>query len=497
MTERCPFSATDRLHRRNPSHERGALKKRIAVAADLLETTRQADLQPLVAPSGVAVFQNFSQIRAELKRKFSEEHIRLFAQPNADPATGDVQWYSPVGGIRRRLSELDSKTRARVEAKLAPLINEISTHADQLQKSGNEIDRLMGSNLAQALEIPSEDHIFVVEDQPIIAAWGHVPRGPATPIRLLMALADRALNQPQIPDPLDNKGQTRVEEQLVPANLKSAAQAQIQRSLGRDGDPARYRLVVSSTTFRSLPFVSTNVAWLSTLLWALFILILFIIGYLLLKYCAIGWPVARDDIRHAIINFCDGPAVIASVPAVPDNPRQGALLDKLRQLERSIEEKRRACAVDSRRNADSTRRPADGRSRVEREGGRIGAVNLILTWNTDDDLDLHVRCPDGSHIYFANQRSCGAVLDVDRNMSQNTLSVEPVENIYWDEAGAAPGEYVVEVDRYKSRSSGSQTSRFRIELRINGRQVEVRDGTIEGEKSPKQVFTFKLPYGPR
>lgn len=465
------------------------------MATDLLETTRQADLQPLMAPSGIAVYKNFASLRAELKRSLSEEHVGLFAQPNADPATGDIQWYAPVSGVARRLNELDAKTRASVESRLAPLIKDISTHADQLLQSGSEQVRLMGGNLAQALEIPDESHIFVIGDQPVVAAWGHVPRGPATPIRLLVALAQRALEP--TPPPAVESAQPPSQDTAPPppaARPQPATQAQVQQAPADDGGPARYRLLVSPNTFRSVPAIATGIAWLSALLWALFTLLLLIIGYLLLKYCAIGLPGSANDIRTAIFNFCDLPAVAANLPANTDYSRQASLLAKLNQLELSIEAKRRACHAQTRPDASRPTTTPEASSRLQREHGQVGAVNLILTWNTDDDLDLHVRCPDGTQIFFANQRACGAVLDVDQNMADNSVTREPVENIFWADTNAVPGEYTVWVDRYKSRSSGDQATNFRVELRINNQQVESHDGRIDGEKTLQQVFTFKIPY---
>jgi hypothetical protein len=44
---------------------------------------------------------------------------------------------------------------------------------------------------------------------------------------------------------------------------------------------------------------------------------------------------------------------------------------------------------------------------VVNAGGKIGAVNVVLTWDTLDDLDLRVVCPDRSVIDFQRRRNCG------------------------------------------------------------------------------------------
>src|SRR5262245_39318598 len=98
-----PSHRVDSAHWRGPSRilasanshaTRPDLKEQFSMSSDfLLERTRQADLQPLVA-NGVPVFRSYGQIRVELLNSLSQEHLDLFADPNADPATGDIQWYS-------------------------------------------------------------------------------------------------------------------------------------------------------------------------------------------------------------------------------------------------------------------------------------------------------------------------------------------------------------------------------------------------------------------
>jgi len=456
----------------------------------LLETTRQADLQPLKV-NGVSVFQKLGQIRVELARALSSEHVQLFAEPNPDPTTGDIQWYAPVGGGAIRLKDADAATQAAAQATLARLIDDITGYTDRLRRSGNDADHLFANFLTLAIEIPADDHIFLVGNRPVISGWGHVPNGPATPHQLLIALSRRVAQQsrPQAAPP----SPPPVSPTLGPAAASSgAAGAQAEPLAGAPGEPTRYRLVVRPAVVRSLPALAGAPTWLAALLWLLFVLLLLVIGYLLLKHCALGRPFGGYDLRFAIVNYCSAPAAVAEAPPPATDSRQAALLDNLARLERRLADQRRACTVP---RPNSNQQPGNtARQRVLDEGGRIGKVNLILTWNTDDDLDLHVICPNGTRIYFGNQQACGAVHDVDRNRSQTSLSPQPVENMVWNDDSTMPGEFTVQVDRYKSRSSGSAGTEFTVELRVDDQTVRTERGIAEGEKSPKQVFTFRLPY---
>jgi TIR domain len=182
--------------------EKGAERR---VPGTLLTTTRHADLQPLVA-NGVRVFHALRQIRAELRKALTDQHASLFAEPIVDPVSGDVQWYAPVTGETLRLVDLPPALRREVEHRLADLVVAISEYSEELQLSANETVRHLGRILFLALEIPSEAQIFVVADQPVLVAWGHVPRGPAAPHRLLLFLAGRVMAERSRPasSPVDS-----------------------------------------------------------------------------------------------------------------------------------------------------------------------------------------------------------------------------------------------------------------------------------------------------
>lgn len=87
------------------------------------------------------------------------------------------------------------------------------------------------------------------------------------------------------------------------------------------------------------------------------------------------------------------------------------------------------------------------RERVKKAGGNVNAkLRFSLSWFNHDDLDFHVKCPDG-HICFVNKRN---ILDVDMNAGSGTTR-EPVENL----AFIAPrdGTYDVWVNQYRRRET--------------------------------------------
>ena len=134
---------------------------------------------------------------------------------------------------------------------------------------------------------------------------------------------------------------------------------------------------------------------------------------------------------------------------------------------------------------------AEFRSRLRREGAKSGDVQVSLIWNNYNDLDLHVYCPHGDHIYFGNRTSgCGGELDVDMNVSPT--SREPVENVYWPSGGAPEGRYEVRVRHFRNheRSGCEDPTRYRVAVSVGG-VVEQFTGSISAEEE-QTVHRFDL-----
>jgi hypothetical protein len=129
--------------------------------------------------------------------------------------------------------------------------------------------------------------------------------------------------------------------------------------------------------------------------------------------------------------------------------------------------------------------------RLEREGGKSGAVQVTLSWDDYNDLDLHLFCPNGERIYFNNKTSdCGGVLDVDMNVKP--VSNNPVENIVWENI-PAPGKYKVGVHFYKHfrKKKSKKTCKFRLRVVVDADSREYQ-GSITYGQAIQMVTTFAI-----
>lgn len=111
-----------------------------------------------------------------------------------------------------------------------------------------------------------------------------------------------------------------------------------------------------------------------------------------------------------------------------------------------------------------------------------GPLSFRLSWNTLDDLDLHVIEPSGFEIYFANRNSpTGGSLDND------VVCAAGAETTRW--SGSAPrGTYVFWVD-YSTACATSRTTTFTLTVSRGNSVVQTQTGTFT-EGSSSQRFSF-------
>ena len=129
--------------------------------------------------------------------------------------------------------------------------------------------------------------------------------------------------------------------------------------------------------------------------------------------------------------------------------------------------------------------------RLEREGGKSGAVQVSLAWDDFNDLDLHLFCPSGERIYFNNKNSeCGGELDVDMNVKP--VSDNAVENVVWQE-NPPKGTYKVGVHFYKyHRKRGTKRrTKYRLRVSIFGK-VQEYSGMIKYGSAIQMVTGFTI-----
>jgi len=96
---------------------------------------------------------------------------------------------------------------------------------------------------------------------------------------------------------------------------------------------------------------------------------------------------------------------------------------------------------------------------------RRGALQISLSWDNDDDIDLHVTTPSGETLYFGNKGSGGSAGELDLDSNVGCVSGDPrVENIFF-EAPLMNGNYEVKINEYSGCRGGAN---YRVTANTNG-----------------------------
>ena len=106
------------------------------------------------------------------------------------------------------------------------------------------------------------------------------------------------------------------------------------------------------------------------------------------------------------------------------------------------------------------------KDRVAKAGGDVtGVLRCSLSWFNFDDLDLHLKGPNGLHVWYSNPTNFGGRLDVDMNVSNPVR--DAVENITWTDRSKIPeGKYQLYVNNYTKRER--KDVGFDVELEFDG-----------------------------
>ncbi|MBV8188868.1 MAG: hypothetical protein JOY64_03740 [Alphaproteobacteria bacterium] len=114
-----------------------------------------------------------SQLLSVIRRRLGDGPANLLADPQLRESGDGIDWYAAQSGDVRRLVDLDESDRARVLGTVEDHLQAIRSLGGQLQGSSGEEARLVGRSLELATRRPSDDFIYVVDGQPVIAAWGY------------------------------------------------------------------------------------------------------------------------------------------------------------------------------------------------------------------------------------------------------------------------------------------------------------------------------------
>ncbi len=268
--------------------------------------TRSASGLRAQGTGGQTALSAYQTIDHYLRRALSPAHADLFAEPNVAGQGGAIDWYSEVAATvpPQPLTAVPPERGAALYARLATLVNDIRARAEELRNSSRQSDRLLGQLLLLALEVPGEDCIYAIGDQPVLIFWGHladVPMPQSGVIDRMIAASRKTKVAPAA-------------SAATPAAEVAATAAAAVMPVALAAKPPRYR-------------------WLPPVLWSVFTVLCVVIGFELLRACGLGLP-GQDDVSRLLVNYCPLPINDAAALELQNLQSQNSILQG--QLDRLL-----------------------------------------------------------------------------------------------------------------------------------------------------------------
>jgi hypothetical protein len=422
--------------------------------SSLIATTSDRDLNAL-GTGGRRSIDAAEALAALLGSQLSPAHAALFAEPQPDIARGEVNWYAEGSGPAEPFTRLPAEQAATVRAEADRLVADIRGLIQRLRAASQESNRFLAEMLAHAIRIPNPDALRMRNGRPVLVAWGHEQAGPSP---VAMPILGQVREVPRVAAPAATPA-----AQPVPAPAALSVEAPLHM------------------TILPPPMATRSVArhrwlWPGALAASL----------LLLACVLLFWFFLPILTRSEACRIPSDDAGTREAWQAADAQNTG-LRGTLAALMDDAGRRRLRCSP-----ADSAAVVAPTVTDTERsqqQGGHAGRLQIILAWDDRNDLDLHVLCPGGEHLFFRHPEACGGRLDVDANADQQPITETPVENMVW--VDPSPGTYKVFVDPFKMRDRPQST--FRITIRQAGRPDRTQTGTaVEGQQD-SPVFEVRIP----
>ncbi|HIK21897.1 MAG TPA: right-handed parallel beta-helix repeat-containing protein [Synechococcus sp. M44_DOE_062] len=121
-----------------------------------------------------------------------------------------------------------------------------------------------------------------------------------------------------------------------------------------------------------------------------------------------------------------------------------------------------------------------------------GPIQVTLSWNTVDDLDLYVTDPTQQTVFFNNPAiPSGGRLDADANRDCVGVTTSPVENVFWIST-PPPGLYIIDVRLFRRCSQVTAPIPFTVTVRRSGVVTQTFGGSATSPGLAGR-FAFSFP----
>lgn len=157
------------------------------MAKSFLRSGQRSDYLAL-GENGQTVFDSALQIREALRLRGLDAVANCLAIPQCHHDGDSLDWYAPHQGILTPWSRISTSRRLEALDYLQQRRAELDVVREQCRETDNLTLRLFSLLLRHVLQFPDVQHIWLLNDKPIIAFWGFSPSTQTSTVKMLDAL---------------------------------------------------------------------------------------------------------------------------------------------------------------------------------------------------------------------------------------------------------------------------------------------------------------------
>ncbi|CAI2129611.1 Uncharacterised protein [Serratia ficaria] len=124
--------------------------------------------------NGQPVYACAPQLRETLRIRQRQQAADCLAIPQPNESGTRIDWYAPFPGKVTSWLAASDDQRAQALRRLERSLETLRTLAAQAQATDHPSQRLFGALLAKAMQIPDQNHVYLVDDKPVLTFWGFI-----------------------------------------------------------------------------------------------------------------------------------------------------------------------------------------------------------------------------------------------------------------------------------------------------------------------------------
>ncbi len=146
--------------------------------------------------NGQTIFDSARQIRETLRLRKQTMLADCLAIPQLNDGGDKVDWYAPLAGKVITWASADEKLRLQALRYLDNCLLTASQLSERSLASPKNTEQFFGSLLQHALRFPGSQHVYLVDEKPVLTFWGFIDLNMSTEGHALSCLYESMKPEP-------------------------------------------------------------------------------------------------------------------------------------------------------------------------------------------------------------------------------------------------------------------------------------------------------------